>query len=205
LGNNYNCSYRYNISINDGYREKGSDGAFQEGKIFWLSGYCGKNSKRKGPYNTYFYNNTIFVKAEIVAKIAVDKVSSGILFVNNLFCILGNSKLVKGDQYKPEEGGGTSIPNVVFKNNVYLNENNWPKNAMISDIEPIIGDPEFKNPGGLNISDYIPTNISLIKNRGINIIKIPGDNIGIKIGLKLKKDILGNAIKDLPDIGAIEL
>ena len=38
LGNNYNCSYRNNISINDGYRIKGENGAFQEGKIFWLSG-----------------------------------------------------------------------------------------------------------------------------------------------------------------------
>ena len=34
LGNNYNCAYRYNISINDGYRVKGVNGAFQEGKIF---------------------------------------------------------------------------------------------------------------------------------------------------------------------------
>ena len=45
LGNNFNCSYRYNISINDGYRVKGENGAFQEGKTFWLSGYQG-NGKR---------------------------------------------------------------------------------------------------------------------------------------------------------------
>ena len=42
LGNNYNCSYRNNISINDGHRVKGKNGAFQEGKTFWFSGYIGR-------------------------------------------------------------------------------------------------------------------------------------------------------------------
>ena len=37
LGNNYNCAYRYNISVNDGHRVKGENRAFQEGKTFWLS------------------------------------------------------------------------------------------------------------------------------------------------------------------------
>ena len=48
LGNNYNCSYRNNISINDGHRVKGKNGAFQEGKSFWLSGYNGNSKKRNG-------------------------------------------------------------------------------------------------------------------------------------------------------------
>ncbi len=205
LGNNFNCSYRYNISVNDGYREKGADGAFQEGKIFWLSGYCGKSSERKGPFNTYFYNNTIYVKNEIVAKIAVDKASSGILIANNIFYIIGESKLVKGDQYKPEEDGGTSIPNVVFRNNLYLKKDNWPSEVIIQDEAPVIGDPGFKVPGGMNIDDYIPGSAGLIKNKGIEIEKIPGDNIGLKTGLKVKYDISGNEIEGLPDIGAIEL
>jgi parallel beta-helix repeat protein len=205
LGNNYNCAYRYNISINDGYRVKGVEGAFQEGKIFWLSGFCGKNSKRKGPFNTYFYNNTIYVKKDIVAKIAVDKVSKGILIANNIFYIKGDSRLVSGDQYKPEESGGTSIRNVVFRNNLYLKKDNWPSDAIIQDEAPFFGDPGFKSPGGMNISDYIPGNIDLVKDKGIKIKKIPGDNKGLKKGLDLKYDILGNEINEVPDIGAIEL
>ena len=47
LGNNYNCAYRYNISVNDGYRVKGQNGAFQEGKIYWLSGYVGNKQQPK--------------------------------------------------------------------------------------------------------------------------------------------------------------
>ena len=29
LGNNYNCSYRYNVSVNDGHRIKGKNNAFR--------------------------------------------------------------------------------------------------------------------------------------------------------------------------------
>ena len=205
LGNNYNCSYRYNVSINDGYRSKGVNGAFQEGKILWLSGYSGKRSKRKGPFNSYIYNNTIYVKKDIVAKIAIDKNASGILIANNIFYLEGDCKLVKGDQYKPEKSGKTTIKNVIFKNNVYLNRNNWPDNAPIQDKHPIFGNPQFKDPGGINIEDYIPQNITLIKNKGIYIPKLPGDKIGLSNGLKINKDILDNNIKDKPDIGAIEI
>jgi hypothetical protein len=205
LGNNYNCSYRYNVSINDGYRKKGVNGAFQEGKIIWLSGYSGKKSKRKGPFNSYIYNNTIYVKKDIVAKIAIDKNARGVLIANNIFYLEGSCKLVKGDQYKPEEDGKTRIKNVVFKNNIYLNRSNWPENAPIQDKEPIFGDPKFKDPGGVNIKDYIPQNIKLIKDKGVHIQKLPGDKTGLKNGLKVKKDILGNNIINKPDIGAIEI
>ena len=205
LGNNYNCAYRYNISVNDGYRSKGEDGAFQEGKIFWLSGFRGKNNERKGPFNSYFYNNTIYVNKDIIAKIAVDKAASGVLIVNNIFYLEGDSKLVMGDQYKPDEGGKSQIKDIIFKNNLYLHETNWPKEVLIQDSEMIMGNPAFMNKGGYKITDYISTNTKLIKDKGIEILKIPNDKIGLFIGLKIESDILGNKIKDNPDMGAIEM
>jgi hypothetical protein len=57
LGNNFNCAYRYNVSVNDGHRVKGKAGAFQEGKTFWLSGDVGQGPRR-GPFNTCLDNNT---------------------------------------------------------------------------------------------------------------------------------------------------
>ena len=205
LGNNYNCSYRYNISINDGHRVKGEKGAFQEGKIFWLSGFNGKNKKRTGPFNSYFYNNTIYVSKDIVAKIAVDRASSGVLIANNIFCFEGESKAVKGDQYKPESEGESRVEKIVFKNNLYLNNTNWPDKVLIQDTHPMVGNPEYKNPGGLNAEDYIPTNVSRVKNSGIKIEKIPGDEIGLSVGLDVKTDFFGNTINGLPDLGAVEL
>ena len=205
LGNNDNCAYRYNISVNDGYRVKGQNGAFQEGKIFWLSGYVGNKQRPKGPFNSYFYNNTIYTKKEIVANMAVANSASGILIANNIFYIEGESQLVPGDQYVPDAIGNTVIKNVIFENNLYLKNTNWPKEVLIQDKNPMVGDPGFRNMGGLNIEDYIPVNSQLIKNRGIEIKRLPDDTYGLKVGLKAETDILGNKITGMPDMGAIEL
>ena len=203
LGNNYNCAYRYNVSINDGWRVKKVDGAFQEGKIFWLSGYC--TNGPKGPFNSYFYNNTIYVKKEIVAKVAVARTSAGICVANNIFVIEGNSSEVQGDQYVPDKKGIVAVKNVFFENNLFLNESNWPSSILIKDNSPIYGNPGFVNAGGLKLTDYIPTNIELIKDKGIEIPKITGDSIGLVLGLKVERDILGNKITGKPDMGAIEI
>jgi len=204
LGNNYNCSYRYNVSINDGHRVKGVDGAFQEGKIFWLSGYQGDAKKRKGPVNTYFYNNTIYSDSTIVAKIAIDNTSNGILIANNIFCLNGNSKVVLGDQYKPDTAGGDLAKNVIFENNLFLNKNSWPKNFEVKDKSPIFGNPKFIKEGGLEAKDYTPKNLLLIKNKGMEIILLPSDSFGLLQSLKLDKDILGNKVSGKPSIGAVE-
>jgi hypothetical protein len=205
LGNNYNCSYRYNISVNDGYRVKGKNGAFQEGKLLWLSGYAGKKNKRKGPFNSYIYNNTIFVNNSIISNFAFDKAASGVLIMNNIFCIEGKSKGVLGDQYRPEEDGSFNIKNIVFQNNLFLESTNWPSEIPMKDKSPLFGTPEFINKGGINITDYIPENKKLIKDKGIQIQRIPNDQIGLSMGLKVKYDILGNLIDKNPDIGAIEM
>ncbi|GAA4279619.1 right-handed parallel beta-helix repeat-containing protein [Gaetbulibacter aestuarii] len=203
LGNNYNCAYRYNISVNDGYRIKGENGAFQEGKVFWLSGYSGK--KRRGPFNSYFYNNTIYVKDSLTAKIAIDRLAKGILIANNIFQIEGSSKLVKGDQYNPETEGAWLAEDVIFKNNLFFTDKSWPKNLKLQDTHPYYGNAQFSKPGGLLPEYYIPNNIDLIQNKGIQIEKLPQDSIGIIYGLQVKNDILGRPIKNLPDLGAIEL
>jgi hypothetical protein len=205
LGNNYNCSYRYNISINDGYRVKKKNGAFQEGKIFWLSGFVGKGKQRSGPFNSYFYNNTIYVKSDIVAKIAVDRASEGVLLANNIFYIEGKSQAVLGDQYKPETAGESRVKDIIFKNNLFLRSDNWPEDVIIHDSSPQYGNPGFKNAGGKEILDYVPLNTKIIKDQGIEIPKIQGDSFGLFIGLKAEYDIVGNKITGLPDMGAIEM
>lgn len=92
-----------------------------------------------------------------------------------------------------------------FKNNAFLKVENWPPNYRIQDEDPIIGNPQFMNKGGKSITDYIPQNIKLVKDRGVVIQPLTNDSIGLKIGLKVMHDILGNKIKNQPDLGAIEL
>jgi hypothetical protein len=204
LGNNYNCAYRYNISINDGSRRKGQDGAHQEGKVLWLSGYAGRKQSRKGPFNSYIYNNTVFVKKGIKPGIAISPTTKGALIANNIFYIMENTRTVKGDQkiYKKTKAKSS---NVVFKNNIYAHKNILPTNLGLHDSSIIIGDPLFKNPGDLMPKSYTPTNLKIVRNKSITISKIPGDKIGIKIGFEVKKDFFGNPITGIPDIGAIEL
>jgi hypothetical protein len=204
LGNNYNCAYRYNISVNDGHRIKGKNGAFQEGKLFWLSGYQGTEKPRKGPVNTYFYNNTIYVSYEQTSKIAIDNTSHGVLIANNIFYIKGNSQSVLGDQYKPDSNNEGHIDRTYFINNVFLRADNWPNDALISDESPLIGNPDFKNAGGLSPQDYIPTNKKLVA-KGIPIPLIEEDWLGLMNGLNPEKDFLGTPINGKPCIGAIKI
>ncbi|RAI92093.1 right-handed parallel beta-helix repeat-containing protein [Algoriphagus yeomjeoni] len=204
LGNNYNCAYRYNISINDGFREKGVSGAFQEGKVFWLSGYQGNQKARKGPVNSYFYNNTIFVNEEHVSKIAIDNRSRGVLIANNIFHLMGGASLVEGDQYMPDDSESRQVIDVIFENNLFLKEAMWPSSAAILENKSLVGNASFSNPGGLALEDYIPLNIELVQ-LGITIPFIPYDDFGLMEGLNLKKDILGNQISGTPSIGAIQV
>jgi hypothetical protein len=203
LGNNFNCSYRYNISVNDGWRVKGVNGADQEGKTIMLSGFS--SGKSKGPYFTYIYNNTIFVKSSMIAKYSFENTAQGILIANNIFCVTGDSRSVLGDQTKAATQVKVDGSDVFFKNNLFLNAKNWPEIERIKDAAPFYGNPFFPNSGGLNLTDYIPKNVSLIKGKGIVIPQLPGDTIGLKIGLKVESDILGKPVGSLPDMGAISV
>ena len=161
LGNNYNCSYRYNVSINDGYRVKGEDNAFQEGKTFWLSGYIGRGRERNGPFNSYIYGNYIYVGSEITPKIAVDKNSKGVFVANNIFYFENDPLMVLGDQYKPDPGGKLEIENVFFKNNLFLKDH-WPKDVLIQPDDNFYSDAFYKsfldNAGLLEENNIFPTN-----------------------------------------------
>lgn len=205
LGNNHNCAYRYNISYNDGHRVKGQHGAFQEGKIFWLSGYAGRKKKRSGPFNSYFYNNTIIVDSTIVAKYAIDRAADGLLIMNNIFYIQGEGQWVLGDQYKPDKTGPAEIRRAVFTNNLFLHGAAWPEQAWVQPDDKIITDLAWSVPKMADIYDFIPTDFESIKGQGLPIPKIPGDSLGLKIGLTVNQDILGQPVGQKPSLGAIEL
>jgi hypothetical protein len=94
---------------------------------------------------------------------------------------------------------------VVFQNNLFLRADNWPGDAVFQDQAPLIGDPEFAQGGGWRLDGYVPRNESLVRNRGIVIPRLPQDETGLLPGLRVERDILGERIVGLPDLGAIEL
>ena len=202
LGENYNCSYRYNISINDGWRRKGVAGAVRDGEILFISNYTGKNVEKEGPYNCYVYNNTIYVREDILTGFYLANTTKGLLVANNIFYITGKTHTtVRNGSIVP----GEMPQNVVFVNNLYKKAGTLPDDFPVQDSVPIFGDPGFANPGGYAAEDYIPSNVLVVKDKGIVVSKLPGDNIGLKNGLKVEKDFFGNEITGDPDIGAVEM
>lgn len=205
LGNDRNCCYRYNISINDGFRVKGKNGAHQEGKILWTSAYTGRGNKKEGPYNSYIYNNTVFVKEDIRSCFSFTKTTDGILIANNIFYITGPTADVSDDQDTKVADGTVSLANVVFSNNLYENTTILPASLFLKDSSPLTGNPRFKNTGGLTAEDYIPVNANIVKDKGIKIEKIKGDEIGLFTGLQVDVDFFGNPVGTRPDLGAVEI
>lgn len=203
LGNDRNCAYRYNISINDGYRKKGVKGVKHDGKVLWTSGYNGNGAPRKGPFNNYIYNNTIFVKPEYDTRFSFAPTTDGLLIANNIFYVLGESVDVSDGEVKNPDG--STMQNVIFTNNLFQRKGIVPASVGVNDLQAMFGDPQFKNAGSFTAEDYIPQNIELIKDRGIQIEKLPGDEIGLTVGLKVEKDFFGNPVTGLPDLGAVEI
>jgi hypothetical protein len=205
LGNNRNCAYRYNISVNDGFREKGENGAHQEGKILWTSGFVGSSREKHGPYNSYIYNNTIYVKPGSRSCFSISPTTDGLLIANNIFHIRGETEDVVGDQDARRNKSGAGTGRMWVKNNLYCDESVLPESLPFRDERPIIGDPRFRRAGGTDPENYIPRNTALIRDRGVRIDRLEGDEAGLRIGLQVAEDFFGNPIVGAPDIGAIEL
>jgi hypothetical protein len=205
LGNNFNCAYRYNISVNDGSRRKGVNRAFQEGKVLWTSGYTGRGNEQCGPFHSYIYNNTVFVKEGSRTCMSFSPSTDGLLIANNIFYILGETLDVTGDQAKIRKMKIAGNPVYFIRNNLVAHASVFPDGNPFKSTHEIIGNPEFKNPGGRTFEGYIPKNVKLIRDAGIEIDKLPGDEIGLWLGLDVEQDILGNSIQGRPDLGAIEI
>lgn len=96
LGLNHNCCYRYNVSINDGWRNlKDPAQSFwgkvgNRGCILTVNGH-NNEKKYRGPYQTYIYNNTIVnttndpYQNPFVFNISTS--NQGLLIMNNIFWI----------------------------------------------------------------------------------------------------------------------
>ncbi len=202
LGDNENNSYRYNVSINDGYRRKGVDGAGQEGKTLWISGFSGKDKAEIAPKNNYIYNNTIYVKGDQLAQFAVQNKTDGLVVANNIFMIEGDSQHIDQAKYHLVDGANPT-QDIMVKNNLFLKASNWPSTLLAASTEAVIGNPIFVNKGGSLITDYVPTNKELVANKGIEITAIADDPIGLIPGFIVSEDILGNRISGNAHIGAI--
>ena len=95
LGDNINCGYRYNISVNDGYREDPNGTPWAaKGKIFWVSNFCGQNPIRCPSTGTFIYNNTVFINDTLNPEIYFWPDVGDVHVYNNLIVVGKNGEII---------------------------------------------------------------------------------------------------------------
>jgi len=172
LGGNVNSVYRFNVSVNDGWR-KSPPGTpvWKQGHTLWISGSLGKNKKSVPPENTYIYNNTVYVDKDFPT--AIDIRGHNTFIYNNIFCCISGGKI-----------GGEDV---VVKNNEtpFYMSNNLFYGTIDGQFEkldrnPIRGNPQFSGRGSdfcqLQLSAGSPAINQGVAKRGP---AIPGAGTGV--------------------------
>lgn len=160
LGDNINCGYRYNISVNDGYR-LGLPWSGTKGKTFFISTYCGSSNYRCPNSGTFIYNNTIFVNDTLSPEIYCWPDAGDIHIFNNI--VFATS-------------GGEIIPTLIendsniidISHNLFYNINRFYLDDDLMNLA-LYEDPELLNNDPLGINDpelYKVQNGSIVINQG---------------------------------------
>ncbi len=170
LGNNYNCCYRYNISIDDGWRDISDTAQYSfwygptgttvgtDGCLLTINGHT--TGDYEGPYNTYIYNNTVISSSSRFDgytnpfTFEVSTSSEGVLIANNIFY----TPLSSGDRYSvswsehtydtADDGGVTYVDNAYdYKKGISTNGwgSNYSETAYMTNDEVYALNHEIRN------------------------------------------------------------
>ncbi len=131
LGDNINCGYRYNISINDGYRIDPE--GVHNGRTYNVSDYCGVNNAGCPSVGSFIYNNTIFIGDTIHPEIRIKPEIGELHCYNNLlYCTPSGEEL---PCIVDEENNELS-----FSHNLYFDANRMNLADAIT-ANAVFGDP----------------------------------------------------------------
>jgi arylsulfatase A-like enzyme len=160
LGNNINSVYRFNVSVNDGFRANG--------KSLWVSDYAGSSNRIRSQGN-YIYNNSIYVDAAITPDISI--VSFDTYVYNNIFYATGAAQI--GGEVTVDIDVGSEL---ISSNNLYFG--NVTKLFSNLDSSPVFGDPGFEDPGSAGINGYRINETSMAYGAGKNFSEPVFPNAG---------------------------
>ena len=141
LGDNINCGYRYNISVNDGYRLDPNNQLWRKrGKTFFVSNYCGSNTVRCPNSGTFIYNNTSFVNDTLSPEIYCWPNVGDVHIFNNIVFATSNGDVIP--TLIENDSNTIDISHNIFYdvNRFYLDEDLW-NSAIYEDPELINSDP----------------------------------------------------------------
>ena len=137
LGKNVNSVYRFNVSVNDGFRDF-------HGNSLWVSDFAGSGVKINSDLN-YIYNNTIYVNAAITPDILITGMNTYVY--NNIFYATGSAQIGQEVTVDIAAGSEFKMSNNLFYGTISNTFKNYDEN-------PVFGNPLFKTAGALNIDGY---------------------------------------------------
>lgn len=135
LGDNSNCAWRYNISVNDGLRTNA--------KTIWVSDYAGESNRVKSD-SIYIYNNSIYAGDNLTPDIGI--VAEKADMYNNIFYAAGGATI--------GENVTLDIPmdSLRIVNNLYFG--GIAADFKNLDSNPLIQDPRYVNAGSPEAEAY---------------------------------------------------
>lgn len=188
LGDNKNIIWRYNISVNDGFRE-------QNGNTLWFSDW---SPKRKPSDEIYIYNNTVFVRAPLSPDI--DLRARHVHIWNNIFYASPGATIGQKTRLELAPNG------LDLSGNLYFGSIGPAFEAK--DRLPRKGDPRLSKPGALSADGYRLCQGSPAQGVGSTFHnpRFPAAASGIfgKISSQPQVDYFGTPLRadTAPDIGA---
>jgi len=193
LGKNINSTYRFNVSVNDGFRDN-------KGNSIWVSDFAGTNNRISSDSN-FVYNNTIYVDANITPDISI--VGKNTFIYNNIFYATGAAKIGEEVTVEIDPGSELKMSNNLFFGNISNTFKNY-------DTNPVYGNPGFANAGELHVDAYqIVDKQSPVLKTGKSfpepIFPLAGKGIFKDVKLIPEFDLFGNSVNvstEPPNIGA---
>ncbi len=193
LGDNHNVAYRFNVSVNDGFRD-------HHGSTIWTSGYVGTGNTPVPSNGVYVYNNSIYLGAN--QKPDITLFSEDTYIYNNIFKQTGSGQIGEVVDISIQNGGEFIVSNNLFQGNINTAFSNL-------DVSPVFANPNFQNEGATNIDGYKLSSNSAAIDAG-KIFPEPtfpmaGQGIFHDITLVPQSDMYGNDVDlatFLPNIGA---
>ncbi len=196
LGDCENSTFRYNVSVNDGFRD-------HHGYSIWVSGYVGTGQSPVRSNNNFVYNNTVYMdKAGYTPDISIWAENTYIY--NNIFKVINGAQIgATGVDIDIANGSELVVSNNLFYGDIATAFTNLDTNKITGQ------DPQFVNEGSGDIDGYKLQATSPVIDNGAAfpepVFPNAGQGIFANITLNTPTDIYGNVVDItnlLPNIGA---
>jgi hypothetical protein len=183
LGNNEYSTYRYNISVNDGFRDN-------HGNTLWVSQY--PSDKPKSQHN-YIYNNSVYINKTLTGTsltTGIDIDGENTYVYNNAFYIASGASM--GQKLNSTSAGsGLYIDNNMYYGTVASGFTNKDSNA-------IFNNPQYLENGSLSPEGYKLLTSSGAIDQGRAVVEPPFPNAGqgifAHISAAATEDYFGNPV-----------